>query len=613
MEIKINTNYTSIKNRFIQWLADGAPKSVQTTLIIYFVTVIVIPLFLLGVITYTISSQTITRRVQNYVDQIIIKVKENIEYYFRDLQSLSYVISVSPDVLTVLRDTNRLDGWKEINYQNKIKGLLAGLTSTRYEVKGIYVVSKDLKRVYSSGAPVLIEYLRKQDWFKQICLSEAGMVVSGVHSENYSGILQATPGNVITYAQRIADLDTQKELGWILIDLDYGFVTKMLENLQLWDQGRITILDGNGQLIFGDASDAERYQGDKFSYLYLRDWGSYLQRLDGYKELLVFQTVSLSGWKVIFTIPYAVLQKENIFIRNFTVILGILLLVIAIFLAILFTRKISEPVKLLRTSMHEVEKGNLDVHIKIRSMNEFNELAASFNHMVEQIRSLMNNIYDAEKKKQQAELNVLQAQINPHFLYNTLDSLRWLAKMRNVEEISDIISALESLLRASIGKTGHMITIEQELENVRNYIAIQLFRYGNSFSVSYQVNPRVYDYFLPKLILQPIVENAIYHGIEGLTHGEIQINIDTEGENVYLEVIDNGKGIDENYARLIMEGKVNSNQRFSGLGIRNVDERIKLNFGSQYGVEIKKNELQGTKVMILIPRIRKFEKRKSLT
>lgn len=606
------TAWAAYQAKFSRWLADGAPKSVQTTLILYFVIVIVVPLFLLGAITYSISSRTITRRVQTYVEQIIIKVKENIEYYFRDLQSLSYVISVNPDVLTVLQDHNTLGGWREIGYQNKIKGFLAGLTSTRAEVKGIYAVSEDLTRVYSSGPPALSEYLQKQGWFRRIVRADVGMVVTGVHPDNYSGTFMGTPGSVVTYAQRIVDLDSQKNLGWILIDLDYSFVTRMLANLELWDQGRITILDEDGKAIYGAASDAARYRRESFRYLYLRDWGSYLQRLDGVEELLVFQTVSLCGWKVILTIPSRILQRENLFIRNFTIFLALVLLVISIYFAVLFTRKIAAPVKLLRTSMQEVEKGNLDVQIKSRSMNEFNELATGFNHMVAKIRGLMDNIYDAEKKKQQAELNVLQAQINPHFLYNTLDSLRWLAKIRNVEEISEIISALESLLRASIGKTDQLIPIGQELENVRNYIAIQLFRYGNSFSVTYQVNPRVLEYFTPRLILQPIVENAIYHGVEGLAHGEIQINIDTVDEQLYFEVIDNGPGIHEELAQQIMSGAVDSNQRFSGIGIKNVAERIKLNFGAEFGVTIRNNEPRGTKVTILMPRIRKFDKRKPL-
>lgn len=610
MNIPLLKKINTFKQNFIAWRDRGAPKSVQATLILFFIVVTVLPLFILGTITYSVSSKTITRRVESYVEQIIVQVRENIEFYFQDLQSLSYVISVNPDIITVLQDQNNLGGWKEIGYQNKIKYFLAGLTSTRAEVKGIYVISADLTRVYSSDPPMLIEYMKKQRWFRKIINSDVGNVITGVHSDNYSGSFMGMPGNVVTYAQKIADLDSQKNLGWILIDLDYGFITKMLEHVQLLDEGRITIRDDEGKLIYGDDSTMHPSHNPIYSHIRLRDWGSYLQRLGGKEELVVFQTVSLSNWKVIFSIPSTVLQRENIFIRNFTVFLALALLGISFYLAVLFTQKVAKPVELLRNSMHEVEKGNLEVQIKIRSMNEFNELAASFNHMVEKIRDLMMSINDAEKKKRQAELNVLQAQINPHFLYNTLDSLRWLAKIRNVEEISEIILALENLLRASISKTDQMITIGQELENVRNYLAIQLFRYGNSFSITYEINPQVKDYFTPKLILQPIVENAIYHGVEGLTHGEIKIYIDTQGENVTMEVSDNGRGINEELASEIMAGKVDSNQRFSGLGIKNVAERIKLNFGPDYGLAITSNNPQGTKVTITIPRLRKYEKRR---
>ena len=600
------------RERWNRWLKGRPFNTVQTTLIFHFVLLIVVPLFLLGLITYSVSSQTITKRVQTYIEQIIIKVKENIEYYFRDLQSLSYVISVNQDVLAVLADETGLDRWKEISYQNKLKSFLAGLTSTRSEVTGIYVISQHQRKIYSSGPPALLSHLKRQGWFKRIIHSEVGVVISGVHSDDYVGQLLTPASKVVTYAQRIVDLDGRQDLGWVLIDLDYAFVTKMLENIQLWDQGRIAILDAGRQVIYGEARDARRYLGRNFDYLTLRDWGSYLQRIDGRTELLAFQTASPCGWKVLFMVPYRILQRENIFIRDLTLGMALCLLLAAIYFAVLFSKKISGPLKLLCSSMREVENGNLDVSLKIQSMNEFNELAASHNHMVQEIKTLMTGIYEAQKKKRQAELNVLQAQINPHFLYNTLDSLRWLAKIRQVQEISDIISALENLLRASIGKSDDLIGIDQEVENVRNFLAILLFRYGNSFTVEYQVDPRVDQFLAPRFILQPIVENAIYHGLDGVLDGRLRIAIAIAAGTVCFEVSDNGPGIQPERARLVLEGKAGGDHKFSGLGIKNVDERIKMNFGPEYGVGIEPLEPTGTRVVIRIPAVRRLGKRKQL-
>ncbi|TCL70863.1 two-component system sensor histidine kinase YesM [Hydrogenispora ethanolica] len=598
--------------RWREWLKGRPWNTVQTTLIFYFGLLIVAPLLVLGIITYTVSSRTITGRVQTYVEQIIIKVKENIEYYFRDLQSLSYVISVNQDILAVLGDETGLDRWKEIAYQNKLKTFLAGLTSTRSEVTGIYLLSRNQRKIYSSGPPVLLSHLKRQGWFNRIIRSEVGVVISGAHSDDYVGQMLTPANKVVTYAQRIVDLDGQKDLGWILIDLDYAFVTKMLENIQLWDQGRIAILDSGRRVIYGEAQDARRYLDKSFDYLTLRDWGSYLQKIGNRTELLVFQTAAPCGWKVLFMVPYHILQRENLFIRNLTLGMALCLLLVSIYFAVLFSRKISGPIKLLCSSMREVENNNLDVSLKLQSMNEFNELAASHNHMVKEIKTLMSGIYEAQKKKRQAELNVLQAQINPHFLYNTLDSLRWLAKIRQVEEISDIISALENLLRASIGKNDDLIPIDQEVENVRNFLAILLFRYGNSFTVEYAIDPKVAEFLAPRFILQPIVENAVYHGLDGVLDGRLRIGIAIEAGVVRFEVIDNGPGIEPERARLVMEGKVGSDHRFSGLGIKNVDERIKLNFGPDYGLQIENIKPSGTRVTIRIPCTRRLGKRKPL-
>lgn len=582
--------------------------SVQGTLIIYFVTIAVIPTFLLGLITYSTFSRIINDKVQIYVEQMIIKVKENIEYYFRDLQSLAYMISVNNDLLTALREETFLDKWKEINYENKLKHFLASLTSTRAEVRGIYVISEDKRRIYTSGPPILISYLQDYDWYQGILNSDDHIYITDIHEDDYAGALYANTSKVVTYAQRITDLDGRK-LGWILIDLNYSFVTKMLEKMDLWEQGQITVLDSKGKLIFGDQAAAAKYQESNFRQLYLRDWGSQLQKIQGKTELVVYQAVSFCGWKIIFSIDYDILQKENTTIRNVILVLSIILLGGAIYLSVHFSRKVSNPVQILCNSMKEVEEGNLEVSIRIRSMKEFNRLAASFNRMVEQIRNLMDNIYEVQQKKRQAELNALQAQINPHFLYNTLDSLRWLAKLHNIEEIAKIISALESLLRASISKTNDLIPIGEEIENVRNYLAIQSFRYGNNFSVTYMIDPAVTSYLTPRLILQPIVENAIYHGVGNIVGGEIEIGVHSDSAGIIFEVLDNGPGIAPEKLKAITEGKNKNKDRFSGFGLMNVEERIRLYFDQDYEFAINNRDPRGTRVLIRIPRIRKFKER----
>lgn len=583
-------------------------KSVQGTLILYFIIIAVIPTLLLSLITYSASSRIINNKVQIYVEQMIIKVKENIEYYFRDLQSLAYMISVNTDLLTALREETFLDRWKEINYNNKLRYFLASLTSTRTEVRGIYVVSEDERRIYSSGPPILISYLQEYDWYQAMVNSDEHIFITDIHEDNYADALYFNPARVVTYAQRITDLDGRK-LGWVLIDLDYSFVTKMLERLELWDQGQITVLDSKGKLIFGSPEAAVKYQEKNFRQLYLRDWGSQLRKIEGKKELVVYRAVSFCGWKVIFSIDYALLQKENMTIRNIILVLGVFLLAGAIYLAVHFSKKVSAPVQILCNSMKEVEEGNLEIAIRLRSMQEFNRLAASFNRMVEQIRLLMDNIYEVQQKKRQAELNALQAQINPHFLYNTLDSLRWLAKIHHIDEIAKIISALENLLRASISKTSDLIPISEEIENVRNYLAIQSFRYGNNFSVTFSVDPSVTGYLTPRFILQPIVENAIYHGVGNMVGGEIFVGVHSDSAGIAFEVADNGPGIDPEKRKAIMENKYSNKDRFSGFGLRNVKERIQLYFDQDYEFTIENREPQGTRVKIRIPRISKYAER----
>lgn len=253
--------------------------------------------------------------------------------------------------------------------------------------------------------------------------------------------------------------------------------------------------------------------------------------------------------------------------------------------------------------MVKVGKGNFNAYSSYESKNEIGILSSHFNMMVEQVQQLIQEVYQEQYLKQRAELKALRMQINPHFLYNTLESINWMARIKGVPEIGKMVKALGDLMRASISGDDFVL-IDEEIRNINNYLTIQKFRYGDRFNVVVDIRDDIRMVKIPKLVLQPIVENAIVHGIENMVgNGEIKIKGAAEEKKVVLEVTDNGAGINEELIPSILSGNYKSKQSedHTRIGLINVDRRIKIYYGQEYGLSISSTPGAGTCVKINIP------------
>ncbi|MCL6558979.1 MAG: sensor histidine kinase [Firmicutes bacterium] len=269
--------------------------------------------------------------------------------------------------------------------------------------------------------------------------------------------------------------------------------------------------------------------------------------------------------------------------------------------SVFISAKVSRPIKMLEKQMKRVEKGEFDINIEVRGEDEVKQLSRTFNLMVARIRQLMNQIIEEQEAKRKSELKALQAQINPHFLYNTLDSIVWMNENRKYEGVTTMVAALAKFFRISISRGSDIITVQDELEHANSYLIIQKIRYKDKFDFIIEAQPEVLSCKTLKLILQPIIENAIYHGIERIhDKGIIKVTASIKGERVLLQVIDNGYGIKPEVLEGILK-KESRNDVGSGVGLKNVHERIQLYFGEQYGLEIESELDVGTTVNIWLP------------
>ncbi|WP_172645109.1 sensor histidine kinase [Clostridium tetani] len=290
-------------------------------------------------------------------------------------------------------------------------------------------------------------------------------------------------------------------------------------------------------------------------------------------------------------------------IINLILFVGLILLLAAILLSIVISGSIVKPIHRLKNNMLEISKGNFDSYYEIKNNDEISILGQVFNQMLIDIKRLINKVYQVEKQKRSAELRVLQSQINPHFLYNTLDTIQWKALEYNAFEVADMINSLSGFFRISLSDGKEFITICDEVEHVSNYLEIQKIRYKDKISYSIDVDNSVDQYLIPKLIVQPLVENSIYHGLKlQKCKGIINVSITSKDGFLIIEVIDNGLGINSEKLIVLRKNLAESIET-DHYGLYNINERLKLAFGERYSIEIKSEFKIGTQVLLRIPLI----------
>lgn len=374
----------------------------------------------------------------------------------------------------------------------------------------------------------------------------------------------------------------------------------------------------------------DRYQNQKSAYCYLTDesksfiYHPFEKRIASglYKEktvstafknnrsihngdwLVERKQIGYTGWNIVVVNSMSNLLVEN---RRFHYIIWFILLLVGAILILLdiqVFRNFTDPVYQLLATMEDFGKGNYNARAKEEGIGELKSLNANFNIMADKLQKQMEEIRQNEREKQKMEKKLLQSQINPHFLYNTLDSIIWMIRSEEYEGAGEMVSSLAKFFRISLSQGKDMIPLGKELEHATSYLKIQNIRFKDKFDFKVEADPKLMKYLIPKLSIQSLLENAIYHGMEGMYEdGEIIISAYEEEDTIKIDVADNGLGMTEDKLEYIMNHQVVSSKRGSGIGVRNVHERIQLIYGKQYGITITSELDEGTTATITIPKM----------
>ena len=398
-----------------------------------------------------------------------------------------------------------------------------------------------------------------------------------------------------------AALDAGGPEAWVALDLKFGSISSYINNVGIGQHGYCFLMDQSGILYHPQ-------QQLIYSQLKEEDTAALAVRSDGvYSEsnvIYAIKTVEGSPWRVVGVSYVDELVTSNVGeVTRILVLSALAVLLAALLSSIVISRALSRPLKGLSGAMRQFEKSaDRFTYAPVGGAREVQALSESFGHMVVKIQQLMDTVRREEINLRKTELKALQAQINPHFLYNTLDSISWMCEQGRNAEAVQMVNALARLFRISISKGHELIPIRSELRHAESYLKIQQHRYKNQFSYRFDVDEGCLDFLCNKITLQPIIENAIYHGINGLVdEGEIVITLRAEGTDVVFTVADNGVGMDQAQIEAILRKERSDH---TGIGIKNVNDRLKIYFGEGYGITIRSEPDEGAVVTIRMPQVR---------
>ena len=506
----------------------------------------------------------------------------NIGTYIARVKGESNVFAGSPSLRQYLSDD-------EESLRTGLLSQIDTLLQNDSSIKSIVVVSKDGRILsYEKNLDMSVSSdMMKEDWYIE-SIHNTMPVLTGARMQSFSS---DKDNWVISVSTEITG-DSGDNLGVLLMDMEYSVIEDHLRSLDLGREGYVFLLNDKGEPVYHKDTS---YFSDPDKLAQLLEIQSAGDGYDKASNLLTCQTqIEKTGWTMVGVVSLDTLKMLERQLFEAVLLTGGLLFIAVLLIGILFTRRLSTPMADLERGMNEIEK-LAEVRIRKNSFYEVELLAGNYNRMIHRIRILMDEISDKEKTLRHAELNALVSQINPHFLYNTLDTIVWMAEFNDSTRVIALTKSLAAFFRLSLSGGRELITVGDELEHVRQYLYIQKERYGDKLNYTIHAPEEVLDYTVPKIILQPIAENSIYHGIKPLdSPGQITITVQEEGEKLIFTVSDNGAGCRPDAAA------ADNPSRPGKVGLKNVDERLKLYYGPGYGVTIHPAPGAGCRVELTV-------------
>lgn len=586
--------------------------SIKAKLLIIFLSGILIPLLTMTMNSYHTSQSLLERKYSDLLLDIASQSTIRIGEFLREMETLSLVasygmnsyVSASSHEDYPIQDYLRDDG--DLN-ESIVYRMLMNYILMKDRVFSVYLYNLNGgKDIYiSAHHPIDYNYSAAHEaWFQQFLNSESKVTLLStgpdpqVRTDNHLAILQA---------RKIFDIHNGKLIGVMVVSIDVAFMNIVHDLLQEGLRSRFAVVDEHQNIIYhadtsliGQPFATAVLPVDKGHPQLVGERG--IVRSQDVDYIVAKSTFYNFPWTTYFYMPLHEVSAEGAIMKQNLIILALLMLLFSVLLFWYSSSFITRPIKRLMHNMTFVEMGHFDALSTIHSRDEIGLLSHRFKQMSAELKQLVERIQHEEGEKAAAEINALQSQINPHFLYNTLGSIKWIASMQRADKIVEMTEALISLLRYATRHEGSMVSVSEELGNIRNYMTIQNVRYYNRITIITDIDEALLDCRVPKLILQPLVENAIFHGLaESEDEGTVTIRICQAADTIEIQIRDNGMGMDEATIVALEQSLTNRQSSKQGIGVQNVHRRIQLHFGPIYGVTMTSVPGEGTTCTITIP------------
>ena len=563
----------------------------------YFTVTAIIAIALISLIIFQRFTNSLNATIIEENSGIVGQLGESVDSYLRNAMKVSdsiyYNVIKNTDISN--DDIKRGMNLIYVNNDNMIDdiALISG--------KGELIESMPALRL-KDNSNVL-----EKDFFKKSMAESEYINFSMPHIRDLFDRNESSYSWVISLSRAVEVTDEGKATqALLLINLNYMYFEEIFSNVNLGNGGYVYLTNDRGDIIWHPKQNeiySGRFNEDNKYAATLKD-GITVENVSGKNLTLNVRTIGYTGWKLVGVTPSAALGVDGIKFRFFVLFVADLFLFLLAMINAFISDKISNPIKSLDGSVREIESGNLDVEIVPSGSYEVEHLGKSIKNMLGRIKVLMSDLVAEHNAKRKSEFDTLQSQINPHFLYNTLDIIVWMIENENSDKAVSIVTALAKFFRISLSKGKNIITVKDEVEHVRNYLMIQNMRFKNRFEYSIDVDEEVLSYSSLKLMLQPLVENAIYHGMEFMDgDGEIDVKVFKEDDSLYFTITDNGLGMSEDMVEALLSKDFVPSKKGSGIGVKNVNERIKLYFGNEYGLKVESEPDEGTKITIHLPAV----------
>ncbi len=577
----------------LQWMN----SSLRAKLSIIMLISTMVPLLSFGAFTYIISSNVTEAKMKQSSIDTLGQMESKLEFVLNDIENMSIFLIGQNDIQQYLRAPQ-----EDKQARTRILNGMSNLASSKPYISNIVLYPN------SQDIPLSTSTIYESDLAEQINVFE---VDEKTWTGLYNTVDYAGEHKVLSFIRPMRSIYTFRNMGWLLISLDEEVISQYWSEPMLGEgQGQVALLNDRGDVLSATEKDwlshpFDTYYPGIWSNLGKEEFGETLSGIGEAKRNILYYRSQAIGWTLVGTIPYELNRAQNRFILQLTgVVVGITILINAV-LVLFVIQRFTNPLRILARLLTKLNPDEPMPLYKPSSTDEIGRLGQSYNMLGKHIKELKEQLIRNETRKKEADIRALEAQINPHFLYNTLSSIHWMALITEEKRIAEMVGALGDFLQFSLNKGNEFCPLYQELSHIQNYTQIQSIRFPDKFEIDYFIDAELQDKYMLKLLLQPLLENSMIHGIQKKEgKGTIAVYVERQGNQMNFQVLDDGVGMTEERLFAVknsLEVTDDQDTPIENYGLRNVNERLRLHYGPDSVLHIDSKPKAGTRISFSIP------------